>query len=224
MRIVDLSMPIGPHFRWPTETPVRGDIAGGDQFRVTRLHTTCHGFTHVDAQAHMLAQGPTIEMTPLDDVVGFARLIDLRGTCRPSFAIGPAELAATDPGGDERILVVATGWDGQRDPATRDYWLDAPFITREGARWLAGQRPTAVAFDFPQDHAVRKLLDGGTVPFEEHVTHDICLRAGITLIEYLANTTSLREPRMFLSAAPLRIPGADGSPARVHAIEGLREA
>jgi arylformamidase len=221
MQIVDLSMPIRPHFRWPTEIAMAGDLAGGDQFRVTRLNTTCHGFTHVDATAHMLADGATIDATPLDHVVGFAKVFDLSAV-GPAAPIGPSELSSADPGGNETILVLATQWDRHHDPSSRDYWLHAPYVTRDGAIWLADQRATAVAFDFPQDFPGRLLLDGGRVPFDQHVTHDICLRAGITLIEYLVNTSALKERHVFLSAAPLRISGADGAPARVHAIEGLR--
>jgi kynurenine formamidase len=53
------------------------------------------------------------------------------------------------------------------------------------------------------------------------VTHDTLLRDGVTLIEYLVNTTALSERRVLFSAAPLKIPGADGAPARIYAIEGL---
>jgi arylformamidase len=83
------------------------------------------------------------------------------------------------------------------------------------------RKPTAVAFDFPQDYPIRLLLDGHIAPTAEHVTHDVLLRAGVTLIEYLVNTSALRGPRTLLCAAPLKIPGADGAPARVFAIEGL---
>ena len=221
MRIIDLSMPIASHFRWPTETPVKGNIAGGDQFRVTRLHATCHGFSHVDAQAHILADGPTIEATDLARVVGPARVLDLRDV-QPKQEIGPDRLAKADPGGPEgEILILSSGWDRQRDYNTREFWLDAPWLNRAAAQWLADRKPTAIAFDFPQDYPIRLLLDGGVVPFDQHVTHDICLRQGITLIEYLVNTSALTDPRVLFSAAPLKIPGADGAPARIYAIEGL---
>lgn len=116
MRIVDLSMPIGPHFRWGPEVQVKGDIGAGDPFRVTRLSTTCHGFTHIDAMAHFVAAAPTIEATPLDRVVGPCRILDLRGAA-PNQAIGPERLAAADPDGPEgEILLLSAGWDRQRDP------------------------------------------------------------------------------------------------------------
>ena len=61
MRLIDLSMPIAPHFRWRTQLAIAGDIAAGDQFRISRLDGPCHGFSHVDAQAHIMAAAPTIE-------------------------------------------------------------------------------------------------------------------------------------------------------------------
>ncbi|PTM39280.1 cyclase family protein [Bosea sp. 124] len=221
MEIIDLSMPIEQHFRWPVELAIKGDIAAGDQFRVSRINMTCHGFSHVDAQAHVIAHSPTIETTALDRVVGPCRVLDLRDVA-PTQAIDAERLAAADPGGpDGEILLLASGWDTKRDYRTREFWLDAPYLTRDAALWLKSRNPTALAFDFPQDFPIRLLLDNKHVPFEEHVTHDVCLRAGITLIEYVVNTSALKNPRTFLCAAPLKLPNADGSPARIFAIEGL---
>ncbi len=221
MEIIDLSMPIEPHFRWPVDLAIKGDIAAGDPFRVSRISMTCHGFSHVDAQAHVIAHSPTIEATALSRVVGPCRVLDLRDVA-PSQAIDAERLAAADPGGPEgEILLLSSGWDTKRDYRTREFWLDAPYLTREAALWLKDRKPTALAFDFPQDYPIRLLLDDRHVPFDQHVTHDICLRAGITLIEYVVNTSALKNPRTFLCAAPLKLPNADGSPARIFAIEGM---
>ncbi|MFC4169813.1 cyclase family protein [Teichococcus aestuarii] len=223
MRLIDLSMPIAPHFRWRTQIAIAGDIAAGDQFRISRLDGPCHGFSHVDAQAHILADAPTIESTPLDRVVGPARILNLRDA-PANAAIDAARLRAADPGGPEgEILLLSAGWDRQRDYNTREFWTEAPWLTRDAAEHLATLRPKAVAFDFPQDFPIRLLLDQQEVPFDQHVTHDVLLRHGVTLIEYLVNTSALAGPRTFLCAAPLLIPGADGAPARIFAIEGLPE-
>lgn len=221
MQIIDLTMPIAPHFRWPAALSVKGDIAAGDPFRISHLHTPCHGFSHVDAMAHFVAGGATIEATPLSAVVGPCRVLDL--SARPANEpILPEHLAAADPGGARgEILLLKTHWADRRDYRDRSFWTDAPWLTRESAQWLAGRNPSAVAFDFPQDYPIRLLLDGKEVPKPEHVTHDILLKNGVTLIEYVVNTSRLTAPRNLFSAAPLLVPDADGAPARIYAIEGL---
>ncbi|MCE8417908.1 cyclase family protein [Rhodovulum sulfidophilum] len=221
MTIVDLSMTVGPHFRWAPEISVTGDKSAGDQFRVTRLSTTCHGFSHVDAQAHFIENGPTIEATPLDRVVGPCRIFDLSAVA-PDEEIGPETLAAADPGGAEgEILLLAAQWDLKRDAGSREFWTESPWLNRAAAEYLLAQKPSAVAVDFPQDYPIRLLLDGIAVPDAEHVTHDVLLRAGVTLIEYVVNTAALKGARTFLCAAPLKIGNADGAPARIFAIEDM---
>ena len=56
-------------------------------------------------------------------------------------------------------------------------------------------------------------------PNEEYVTHDLLLRNGVIMIEYLQNMAALRGPHTELYALPLKIPEADGTPARAIAIE-----
>ncbi|MEN5081657.1 cyclase family protein [Bosea sp. TWI1241] len=221
MKIVDLTMPIRPHFRWPAELSIKGDFAAGDQFRVSKLATTCHGFSHVDAQAHFVAGAPTIETTPLSHVVGPCRVLNLSD--RPANAPIEAEhLAAADPGGaDGEILLLAAHWSDRRDYQDKTFWTEAPWLTLGAAEWLAARKPTAVAFDFPQDYPIRLLLEGKEVPKPEHVTHHVLLSHGVTLIEYVVNTSRLSAPRNLFSAAPMLIPDADGAPARFYAIEGL---
>jgi kynurenine formamidase len=221
MKIIDLSMPIEPHFRWPAELTIKGDIAAGDQFRVSKLNTPCHGFSHVDAMAHFVAGAPTIEATPLSRVVGPCRVLNL--SSRPdNAAIEPEHLAAADPGGAEgEILLLAAHWADRRNYREKEFWTEAPWLTLESALWLAARKPTAVAFDFPQDFPIRLLLEGKEVPKPEHVTHHVLLSHGVTLIEYVVNTSKLSAPRNLFSAAPLLIPNADGAPARIYAIEGL---
>jgi arylformamidase len=221
MQIIDLSMPVGSHFRWPPEIDIKGDISKGDQFRITRIAMPCHGFTHVDAQAHFVANAPTIEATALSRVVGACRVLNLRDV-EPHTEIDAARLGDADPGGaDGEILLLSSGWDRKRDYRTPLFWTEAPWLNRSAADWLHARKPTAVAFDFPQDYPIRLLLEGKTVPKDQHVTHDVLLKSGVTLIEYLVNTSALTRPRTFFSAAPILIPTADGAPARAYAIDGL---
>lgn len=222
MRIIDLSIPItADHPRWKTEIGFTGNLAAGDLSQVTWLKVSCHAYTHVDARRHMFADGATIEATPLGDLVGRCAVIDLMDV-QPMEAIGPERLAAR--GGHVQrggMALFKTGWDRHRSPQTKDFWLDAPYLTREAAQWLKDSGIRTVAYDFPQDYTIRLLLKGEERPLAEHVTHDILLRAGVHMIEYVANTAEITEPEVFLSAAPLKIPGGDGAPARVYCIEGM---
>ena len=216
MKIIDLSMPIEEgHFRWPISRGRKGDFTTGDLFEVTSIGTTCHGFTHMDAPSHMLPGGDTLDALDLARVVGPAAVIDLSD-------IGPEEeITSThleraashlNEGG---IALFRTCWDTRRDWRTEAYWREAPWLSASACRWLLDRKPTAVAFDFPQDWTIRRILDGEMRPIEEHVSHDILLRNNITLIEYLVGTEAITTETVFLCALPIRIPGADGAPARV---------
>jgi arylformamidase len=222
MRIIDLSMPItADHPRWKTEVTATGDLAKGDLVQVTWIKVSCHAYTHVDARRHMFADGATIEATPLADLVGRCAVIDLMDV-RPNEALGPERLAPRakhlEPGS---MVLFKSGWDRHRSPQTKEFWLDAPYLTRETAIWLRDKGVRTVAYDFPQDYTIRLLLKGEQRPLAEHVTHDVLLRAGVHMIEYVCNTAEIRESEVFLSAAPLKIPGGDGAPARVYCIEGM---
>jgi len=222
MNIIDLSMPVDSgHFRWPVERGIKGDFANGDLFEVSWLRTSCHGFTHMDAPRHMVPGGDTLDDLDLARVVGPAAVIDLSDV-RPHEEITAARLApAAEHLRPGEIALFRTGWDTQRDWRTPAFWRDAPWLSRDAAEWLLERRPTAAAFDFPQDYTIRLLLDGEVRPIHEHVTHDVLLRNNVTLIEYLVNTLAVSGPRTILAALPVRLAGADGAPARVVAIEGL---
>ena len=222
MRVIDLSMPVDAgHFRWPVERGRKGSHAAGDLFEASWLRTSCHGFTHVDAPRHFVPGGPTLDDLDLARVIGPAAVIDLSGV-EPNEEIGPEHLARA--AGHLRrgeIALLRACWDRRRDWREAAFWREAPYLSRAAAEWLLERGPSACAFDFPQDYTIRLLLDGEVAPGPEHVTHDVLLRNGVTLIEYLVNTAELTGPRTFLAAQPIRLAGADGAPARVIAIEGL---
>ncbi len=154
---------------------MKGDIAAGDQFRVTRLHATCHCFSHVDAQAHILAGAPTIERRTSARVVGPARVLDLRDVRRTRRS-APTAGAGRSGWWEGEILLLSTAGIASATTTPAPSGLMRPGSTGLAAQWLADRKPTALAFDFPQDFPIRLLLDGGVVPFDQHVTHDVCLR------------------------------------------------
>jgi arylformamidase len=218
-RIIDLSMPIDDHFRWPVERRVRGDHEQGDVFQATWLGWTVHGFTHMDSPRHCVPGGPTTDDVPLERTVGEAAVVDLT-PIQPNQAISAERVAgAADHLRTGDIVVMRSCWEQQRSPRTPEFWTEAPYMTREASDWLLARQPRAVAFDFPQDYTIRLLLKGETRPLADNVTHDVLLKNGVILIEYLSNTAALTRPRTFLCCLPLKVPASDGAPARVIALE-----
>jgi arylformamidase len=220
-RIIDLSMPIEDHFRWPVERRLVGSHDAGDDTQRTWLGWMVHGFTHMDSPRHFFAGAKTTSEVALETTVGEAAVVDL-SDIRPNEPIGSARLEAAAghvlPGD---IVVMRSTWERTFSPRTQEFWTQAPFVTREGAAWLHERSPRAVGFDFPQDYCIRLLLKGERAPLEDNVTHDVLLRDGVILIEYLSNTIALEHPRTFLVCLPLKVPNADGAPARVIALEDL---
>ncbi|MBW4709742.1 cyclase family protein [Roseobacter sp. YSTF-M11] len=219
--IYDLTMPMETgHFRWPLERKRNGDFAVGDVFEVTSFGVSCHAFTHLDAPCHMVPGGLTTDALELSNVMGQAAVINLSDIA-PNEEITARHLdraaAHLRPG---QIALFRTCWDTQRDWRRSEYWRDAPYLSAEACHWLRERNPTSVAFDFPQDHTIRRVLAGEMPPIEEHVSHDILLRNGITLIEYLTGTMQLSEETVQFAALPLKLPTSDGAPARVVAWAG----
>ena len=58
-KIIDLTMPIESHFRWPVERKLLGDFEKEDAFQVTWIGMGVHGFTHIDSPRHMVPLGET---------------------------------------------------------------------------------------------------------------------------------------------------------------------
>lgn len=218
-RIIDLSMPIAEHFRWQIERSQSGNFAAGDSFQITRIGLPVHAFTHMDAGRHILADGPTTDQIPLERTVGQCAVVDLSGISANT-EIDTERISAAaahiKPGD---IALLKTGWEDTHSPQTAEFWKEAPFMSEGACRLLLEKKVQAVAFDFPQDYPIRLLLDDERRPLEEFVTHHILLREGVTLIEYICNTSALQDERTYLCALPLKVPDADGAPARVVAIE-----
>src|SRR5687767_10458317 len=76
-RIIDLSMAIEDHFRWPVERRLNSDHAQGDLFQATWLGWPVHGFTHMDSPRHFFADRRTTSDVPLEATVGDAAVVDL---------------------------------------------------------------------------------------------------------------------------------------------------
>ena len=220
MRIVDLSFPIRPHFRWKVEPTLRSSHAKGDLFQSTVLTITCHAYTHVDAPVHFLPGDRDMASMPVDQWVGDAAVVDLTHL-GDNGEVSAAELeqhAEHVRRGD--IVLLRTDWPRKVSVETEKFWRDAPYTARSACDWLVRRGVKAVGYDYPPDYCIRTMIfsPATTVTRPECVTHDVFFPAGITVIEYLTNLDQIGAARCRFVALPLRLEGADGSPVRAVAL------
>lgn len=215
---IDLSHPISPeHFRWDTRLQRTESLAQGGIFNSSRLTMPAHAFTHVDAPVHVDDQGDSLHHMQLRTWVGMARVIDLSEVVAgEGITAADLERHAARVRPDE-IVLLRTDWDARRSVESPAFWTDAPWVARDAAEWLLRRRVRAVGFDFPQDEPIRRAVAGEKPATQSFVTHEVLLKQGVGLIEYLRGLHRLPE-LVLLCAAPLALTDGDGAPCRAVAL------
>jgi arylformamidase len=203
--IVDLSHPIAPGMPVypgdpaPTLAPVT-DYA--DAGYVTRLLTVgSHTGTHMDAPAHMLPGGRTLDAFPVTHFTGPALVLHLPSAS--GAVISPAALRAHAGAlAVVDFLLLDTGWAHRWGGA--DYFTGYPVLSPDAARWLAAQGLKGLGVDTPSVDADDAELFS---------VHHALLGADMVLVENLTALSAL-PARVTFAAFPLRLVDADGSPVR----------
>ncbi len=216
MRLIDLSLPIRPHFRWPTEVYQIERYERG--FRTTGARIVAHGFTHVDSPLHLVPGTVTINEVPLEQLCGPAAVVDLThvGDRQPITAADLDRAGGHVQPGD--IVLLRTDLGRRYSYETPAFWDNAPYLTREAAEWFLPRRPKAVGYDFPQDYVIREM-GKRALDVEEYVAHQVFLRNNILNVEYLTNLDQITRPRVQVYILPLKLETAEGAPARAVAVE-----
>ena len=220
MRIVDLSFPIRPHFRWKVEPRRVASHADGDPLQSTVVTIGCHAYTHVDAPLHFLPDGRDVASMPIDQWMGEAAVVDL------THLGANGEVTAKDlearaqhvrPGD---IVLLRTDWPRRVGVDTPRFWAEGPWTGRSGCEWLIDRGVKAVGYDYPPDHCIRDTIQAPRRKpgRDEYTTHALFFPAGITVVEYVTNLDQIGAPRARFIALPLALEGADGSPVRAIAI------
>lgn len=218
IKIVDLSVPVDATTISPPSQARRVEIEYAHRkpgwWQASWISLSPHTGTHVDSPLHVIEGAPAIGKIGLDRVVGEAILIDLTDK-GPNSPITSEDLKKYEkkilPGD---IVLLRTDWSDKKW-GTDEYWNDSPYLTADGAKWLANKKPKAVAFDFFEEYSARLK---GFKP-EDFVVHHELLGSGVIIIEHLTNLGKLTKGRVEFFAAPLKLMVTEASPARAFAIE-----
>jgi arylformamidase len=215
--VIDLSFDLfegmltfGAHWHVPFEMTQLG--RHGVEGRETRKITFgTHTGTQVDAPLHFIPNGMSIESVPLTTLVGPVKIFDF--TAVPEFhVISEAEVKKLDLG--PRVLF-KFGW--EKHWPNKKYYSGYPCFSQEAAQYMVKSGVKLVGFDCPSPDDSRTVLAGNILGSnEDSPIHKIFLGNNVILVEYLANLDKVKNLIGWnIAALPLRIRGADGSPARV---------
>ncbi len=197
--IYDISLPISNDLPvWPGDPTVR--IVRDDSLpAVSEITLSSHTGTHVDAPAHFIAGGATVDQLPLDALVGPAWVVYLPGP-------GPItadQLAAADiPDGPIRLLLRTDN--SGRNALVWAFETDFVALAPDAADWLLARGIRLVGIDAP---SIEPLITRGDP------VHHTLLGAGVVIVENL-DLTDVAPGAYRLACLPLRIVGGDGAPAR----------
>jgi arylformamidase len=203
-RYWDISVPLRHGMVcWPGDAPPSLEQVAymdrGDMCNVTKLHMSAHTATHMDAPRHFINSGAGIDQTPLDAMIGPARVVEIHDPA----AIRRSELEAVQPQPGERLLFKTKN--SKVDWASPEFDKDFVYIADEGAQYLVERGVRTVGVDY---------LSIGGFYHDTVETHVTILGAGIAVIEGL-DLSEVEPGEYELICLPLKIAGADGAPARV---------
>ncbi|MBI2829937.1 MAG: cyclase family protein [Chloroflexi bacterium] len=201
---LDVSVPVHHKMvHWPGDPPVSikqvSDVAKGDSHTLSEICFGSHTGTHVDAPAHFLAEGTSIDKVSLNILVGRARVIEIEN----EKSITPAELVSHRLRRGERILFKTrnSSFAWQSDKFVEDF----VYLSKEATDFLVARGVILVGIDY--------LSVGGYKRGDGSYVHRTLLGNGVILIEGL--NLSLAGPGKYeLVCLPLKLENGDGAPAR----------
>jgi arylformamidase len=200
-RIIDISTPLDTHTpAYPGDPVFQRTVtaaigADGEGYLLSTLAMSAHSGTHIDAPAHFLAQGKTIDQIPPRRWLSSALVIDMEGK-RPVRAEDLERHGIRT--GDSVILKANARRAADAHPD------DFSSLSADGAAFLVSKKINLVGIDALSIEA----YDDPAWP-----VHKKLLRNNILILEGL-RLRHVAPGRYTLIATPLHISGGDGAPAR----------
>ena len=220
MKIIDLThliaenMPMYPG----TDAPTLHVACNHDKhgFMETHIGMNSHTGTHIDAPAHIYANGFTLDKYPVEQFVGKALVVD----CRKLEKGEKISIQMLEEKGSALyeidFILFLTGhsklW------GNSGYYFSAfPILSHEVIEWVNQRKLKGVGIDAPSFDPV--TVDELAQPTDELHNHRAILKTNHTiLLENLCNLEKIGDKIFTLYALPLNTVNADGCPARIIAI------
>lgn len=201
MKIFDISWPVSSEMTFYKDRPgfsvEQTKTFEVDHARECRFTVGSHTGTHIDAPAHFLKDGLTIDALSPELFVGDALVID----CTAAETHLTSAHFAPLPNLAGKIVLFKTR-NSLKSPTDR-FSHDYIYLSGEAASFLVAQKVKAVGIDYLGIERAQA----------DHATHKGLLAAGVGLIEGL-RLGHVEPGSYFFVGLPLLLMGADGAPAR----------
>jgi len=202
MNYIDISVPLTQDIpRWPgsigfSRTQTEEECSG---VRNSVISCDVHAGTHIDAPAHHIPEGATIDQLLLDILIGPATIIDTG----EAPVVTKELLERADIPHDTTRLLIKTSNSRLWKMSGSNFVKTYVGIKPDAAEWMVNRGFRLVGIDYL---SVQCFDDGPQ-------THTILLGAGVIIVEGL-DLTLVRSGQYHFICLPLNIPGSEGAPAR----------
>ena len=173
----------------------------GEWYVMSDVDLMGHVGTHIESPFHCLKKGADLSQIPLDRLGGDGVILNLvNAKAQGGVTLQQVQDAARVAGGVRKGDIVFC----RMGPTS--------FFSTAALKWLVGQGMKLMGVD----SAGVELADDTT---QANVNHLLLFRAGIPLIENLANLDRVSRPRVKIYALVVPVHGLDAFPLRVIAVE-----
>jgi len=179
--------------------------APGTQFQIGKIEMVANTGTYLDSPFHRFEDGKDLSSLELRSLANLDGIL-LRAKGKAQSAIDAKALEGLDIIG--KAVLIETGW--SQHWRTEKYFEGThPFLTKEGAQFLADEGAALVGID---SYNIDDIADG-TRP-----VHTILLGAGIPIVEHMCNLDQLPQDNFRFFAVPVKVKGMGTFPVRAFAI------
>ena len=211
MKVIDIS--------WPISTATTGykdkDVVKFDEVknftadgvRDSNIHLSSHTGTHIDAPAHFLREGITIDQVHLDRFIGFCKILDLTDVAERITYDWFEEHHANEI--KENDIIVLKTTNSMKSP-TEKFTPHFVYLETSGATYLKEKKIKSVGIDYL---GIERSQKG-------HPTHETLMSADIGIVEGL-RLDHVKPGKYFFVCLPLYTIGLEAAPARACLISEL---
>ena len=176
-----------------------------DGYAETSINMLSHHGTHMDAPAHMILNGKTLDRFEPSKFYGKAICIDCTGI---GSVIELSHLLKFEKTIQKVSFVLFyTGWSEKW--GSEAYFSDFPVLSDEACKWISKFSLNGIGLD---------NISADPINTRDYVNHYTILGKEMVIVENLANLRLLDRHEFTFSCFPLHYQNADGAPVRVVAI------